>query len=225
MTLARTERAALADLLGTLGPDQPTLCDGWETGDLLAHLLVRERRLDAVLGIFIKPLAGWTARVSAGYRRRTWARQVELFRSGPPAYSPFSWGSLDAKANGMELFIHHEDVRRGQPDWQPRPLDEGTREEVIRMVTSSFVLRALNKTGMPVTARLTDEPHQRDRPLVLVPAENLDIVGAAAGIVVHGGVGEILLWLTGRTAVRIEFEGNPADVAAVRAGEAKPPGR
>ena len=70
MTLAQTERAALADLFTELGPDQPTLCEGWDTGDLLAHLLVRERRMDAAAGVVIKPLAGWTAKVSAGYRNR-----------------------------------------------------------------------------------------------------------------------------------------------------------
>ena len=44
MTLARTERAALADLLVELGPNEPTLCQGWTTADLLVHLQVRERR-------------------------------------------------------------------------------------------------------------------------------------------------------------------------------------
>ena len=47
MNLAKSERAALADLFVTLGPDQPTLCEGWDTKDLLVHLLVRERRPDA----------------------------------------------------------------------------------------------------------------------------------------------------------------------------------
>jgi hypothetical protein len=41
MNLATTERAALADLFVTLGPDQPTLDEGWDTRDLLVHLLVR----------------------------------------------------------------------------------------------------------------------------------------------------------------------------------------
>src|ERR1700710_2758128 len=88
MTLAQTERAALADLFTERGPDQPTLCEGWDTGDLLAHLLVRERRIDAAAGVMIKPLAGWTARVSAGYQKRLWSKQVELYPSGPPAFSP-----------------------------------------------------------------------------------------------------------------------------------------
>src|SRR5690606_1471098 len=43
-TDASRERAALCDLLSRLGPDQPTLCEGWTTRDLAAHLLLRERR-------------------------------------------------------------------------------------------------------------------------------------------------------------------------------------
>ncbi len=216
MTLAQSERAALADLFLELGPDQPTLCQGWETGDLLAHLLVRERRPDAALGVVVKPLAGWAAHVSAEYKKRPWTEQVELLRSGPPPYSPLGWGALDEKANGMEMFIHHEDARRGQPDWQPRELDETTRALLIPMVVSPLVGRGLRKLGVPVTARLTDEPGERERPIILVPAADVDIVGAPQGVIVRGAVAEILLWLSGRSEVRLEFEGDPVGVAAVR---------
>ena len=46
-SLADRERADLADLLGTLGPDAPTRCEGWTTAHLAAHLVVRDRRPDA----------------------------------------------------------------------------------------------------------------------------------------------------------------------------------
>src|SRR5262249_52743320 len=36
------ERAELCDLLDELGPDAPTLLDGWTTRDLAAHLVLRE---------------------------------------------------------------------------------------------------------------------------------------------------------------------------------------
>ncbi len=224
MTLARTERAALADLLAALGPDQPTLCDGWTTTDLLVHLLVRERRPDAVLGMFLPPLAGRLAKVSDGYRRRPFEELIDLLRAGPPGYSPLGWGKVDDKANSMEMFIHHEDARRGQPDWQPRELDETDREQLVPMLTSMLVLRGLRKCGVPVTARLTDEPGQHDRPLVLVPAKRTagddDTPGAAAGgVVLRGTAADILLWLSGRSAVSVELDGDPASVAAVQAGE------
>ena len=44
MTYAQDERAALAALLHETGPDGPTLCEGWQTRDLVAHLVLRERR-------------------------------------------------------------------------------------------------------------------------------------------------------------------------------------
>ena len=53
MTAAQRERSALVDTLRAVGPDAPTLCDGWKTRDLAAHLVVRERRLDATPGIMV----------------------------------------------------------------------------------------------------------------------------------------------------------------------------
>lgn len=41
MSLATTERSAICDAFLAAGPDRPTLCAGWTTRDLLAHLLVR----------------------------------------------------------------------------------------------------------------------------------------------------------------------------------------
>ena len=56
-SLAKRERSALAQTLRTLGPDVPTLCQGWNSFDLLAHLITRETRPDAALGIFIPALS------------------------------------------------------------------------------------------------------------------------------------------------------------------------
>ncbi len=52
------ERAALCDTLDKYGPDAPTLCVGWTTLDLAAHLVAREARSDAALGLVVPPLAG-----------------------------------------------------------------------------------------------------------------------------------------------------------------------
>ena len=63
MTLARDERLALCALLDQTGPQAPTLCEGWTTGDLAAHLVLREHRPDAGAGVMGGPLAGYTRRV------------------------------------------------------------------------------------------------------------------------------------------------------------------
>src|ERR1700744_5490681 len=85
VTNAQQERAALAALLDETGPDSPTLCEGWQTRDLAAHLVLRERRPDAAAGVVGGPLAGHTARVQRQFLDRySYADLVALFRSGPP---------------------------------------------------------------------------------------------------------------------------------------------
>jgi len=224
MTLAQTERAALSDLMAKVGPEQPTLCDGWRTADLLAHLLLRERRMDAALGVVIAPLAWWSTYVAAQYKRLPWIQAVELLRSGPPWWSPLHPGPVDAKVNGMEMFIHHEDVRRAQAGWQPRKLDAPTRDQLLLMATSMLVLRGLRKFRVPVTARLTDEPGEAERPIVLVPSVRAGGPGREQGVVIRGGIAEILLWLTGRTEVHLEFVGDAAVVAKIGSGKRIGPG-
>ena len=125
MNLAKTERAALADLFVTLGPDQPTLCEGWDTQDLLIHLLVRENNPAGAVGQRVELLHGATEKAEADYAKRPWTELVEKYRSGPPGWNPTGWGKLDDLANGGEMFIHHEDARRGQAGWEPRQLDAG----------------------------------------------------------------------------------------------------
>ena len=51
--LDQRERAELSDLLDDLGPDQPTLCEGWTTSAMAAHLVVRERQPLAMPGILV----------------------------------------------------------------------------------------------------------------------------------------------------------------------------
>src|SRR3954470_840918 len=90
------ERAALADLLAELGPDAPTCCAGWDTAHLAAHLVVRDRRPDALPGCgrerLAPRLAAWSPRLenrlrsSAGYRA-----VVDRVRSGPPRWLPMGW--------------------------------------------------------------------------------------------------------------------------------------
>ena len=65
VSYSRDERLALSALLEATGPDAPTLCAGWTTGDLAAHLVLRERLLDAAAGVMGGPLAGYTKRVQS----------------------------------------------------------------------------------------------------------------------------------------------------------------
>src|SRR6202451_241371 len=119
LTLAQQERQTLCDLLVERGSDAPTLCEGWLTADLAAHLVVRERRPDSGPGIVWPRLAGYTDKVRIAARdRSSYEELVELVRTGPPKLlRPF-----DGPMNTIEFFIHVEDVRRAQDAWDPRPL-------------------------------------------------------------------------------------------------------
>jgi uncharacterized protein (TIGR03085 family) len=208
MSVAKRERAALVELLRAVGPDAPTLCEGWTTRDLVAHLLVRERRPDAMPGILLPPLSAYTARVQNTLTTSTqWEDLVEQFASGPPAYSPFKL--LDPVASVHEMFVHHEDVRRAQTGWEPRELDDKTAAAVQRRVP--IVSRAaLSKSMTALPARLT--LRTRD-------GQTVAAVGNGSPVTVTGEPGELLLFAFGRNAVRVEFGGDDVVVAAVRAAK------
>lgn len=201
MSLARTERAALADLFLTLGPDQPTLDEGWDTKDLLIHLLVRENRFDAGVAGLVGPLKGWAEKVNAGYAARPWPDLVTQYRSGPPFWNPMGWGKVDELANGGEMFIHHEDARRGQPEWQPRDYDPATAAALDKMVGSGLTKLMLRKSPVGVLAQL--------------PNRTVTLKAGDPAVTLIGDPGEIILWTSGRTAVHVELTGDDDAVAAL----------
>ncbi|MFE5757031.1 TIGR03085 family metal-binding protein [Streptomyces massasporeus] len=175
-THAKRERLLLADLLETAGPDAATLCEGWTTRDLAAHVVVRERRPDAAGGILIKQLAPRLDKVMAEYTDKPYEELIQLIRTGPPRFSPFSLKPVDEASNIIEFYVHTEDVRRAQPDWSPRDLDpvfqdalwsrlERTARLMGRGVPTGLVLRrpdgqtAVAHRGTPVVT-VTGEPSE-----------------------------------------------------------------
>src|SRR5262245_36890414 len=104
MSFARDERAALCALLDKTGPGAPTLCEGWRTRDLAAHLVIRERRPDAAIGIIAAPMAGHTRRVQESLANRTpFPQVVDMIRVGPPRLSVFSIPRVDELTNLVEF--------------------------------------------------------------------------------------------------------------------------
>ncbi|MEU0626996.1 TIGR03085 family metal-binding protein [Streptomyces sp. NPDC057575] len=122
-THAKRERLLLADLLEAAGPEAPTLCHGWTTRDLAAHVVVRERRPDAAGGILLGALKNRLERVQAEFAAKPYEELIQLIRTGPPRFSPYAVKQVDEAANTVEFYIHAEDVRRAQPDWSRRELD------------------------------------------------------------------------------------------------------
>ncbi|MFV9634823.1 TIGR03085 family metal-binding protein [Mycobacterium neumannii] len=200
MTAAQRERAALVETMREVGPDAPTLCGGWTTRDLAAHLVVRERRLDATPGIMLPALAAYTDKVQRQTAQTDWEELLDKVASGPPLYSPFKL--LDPVANMGEMYIHHEDVRRAQSGWEPRPLDDST----VNALTRSLPLMA-KMTLAKAPARMTLKTPQ---------GKVLATVGKDQPLTIVGEAQELLLFISGRDEVRLDFDGDPATVEAVR---------
>ncbi|HYZ56895.1 MAG TPA: TIGR03085 family metal-binding protein [Streptosporangiaceae bacterium] len=143
MGYARDERLGLCALLDEVGPDALTLCAGWTTRDLAAHLVLREHRPDAGAGIMGGPLASYTDRVQQRLSARTpYEDLVKAIRNGPPRLSLWAIPGMDERANVVEYFVHHEDVRRAAPNSEPRGIGPGLSQVLwSRLQMARFVLR------------------------------------------------------------------------------------
>jgi uncharacterized protein (TIGR03085 family) len=176
-----------------VGPDAPTLCEGWRARDLAAHLVIRERRPDAALGMVAPPLAGYTTRVQHSVRDgQPWERLVERVRTGPPF--PFSLAPVDSVVNTVEFFVHHEDVRRAAPHWTVRPLDD------------DLVSALWNRLGLLGRVLVSRAPVG-----VALEAPGRGVITARAKeprVKVVGEPGELVLWAFGRQrAAEVRYEG------------------
>lgn len=191
-SLSERDRRQLADLLDELGPDAPTRCEGWTTGHLAAHLAVRDRRPDALPGYGLEMfpgaerLGGWSHHLEERLRTSApYARVVDQVRSGPAAWLPMAWPVVARKLNTSEFAIHHEDVRRAQPGWEPRILSRSDQDQ-LWAATGLFTRRAAGRRGLVL--RRSDVPGEEKR------------LGAA-GRTVEGEPMELLLWAAGRRDV------------------------
>jgi uncharacterized protein (TIGR03085 family) len=142
--MSQTERSELCDLALQVGADRPTLCEGWTVKDLVVHLLVREGN-PAAIGIVLPPLAGLTERAYRRAGRTDFPVLVERLRTGPPRLSPYAVPKLDELANTVEYFVHHEDIRRAQAEWEPRTLADDEEKllwSMARTAGKAMVRRA-----------------------------------------------------------------------------------
>jgi uncharacterized protein (TIGR03085 family) len=212
VTNARDERTALCDLLTELGPDQPTLCAGWRTADLAAHLVLREHRPDAGAGVLGGPLAGYTRRVQDRLRAKTpFPRLVELIRTGPPRLSMFAMPGMDERANLVEYFVHHEDIRRAQPDWEPREIGSGIADELWRRLRLARILLRRAPVGIELV-RADPRAAGNGGGRVRITARARTPV-----VTVAGTPAELTLWTMGRSrAAQVRMDGSDADIEALR---------
>jgi uncharacterized protein (TIGR03085 family) len=199
-TLLR-ERAALCDTLGKVGGDAPTLCDGWTTLDLAAHLVAREARSDAALGLVLPgPFARHMQSVMDTHKTRGYDALVAMLRTGPPVMH--RKGPL-ASANCNENFVHHEDVRRAAGEG-PRDLDPELDAVLWRMMGLGARLTKRRVKGAALVLRTPD-------------ARERTVSTSGKAVMLTGTPGELALYLGGRKgAAQVTFEGDPDGIAIVQ---------
>ena len=197
MPLARRERQALCDPALALDAAAPTLCGDWDVTMLLAHLIVREHKPLRSAGITIPALAGLTERAMAkeapGASRR-WSR-----RCRKPPLTPYSLPVVERFTQTLEYVVHHEDLRRAQPGWEPRELPAEDVEELWALVSRSGAYLGRN---LDVPTRIA----RSDRPGTSARFSKGD-----DPVVVTGPVLELVLWAFGRSAVRDVTYDGPGD--------------
>ena len=198
MSLASRERAALCDLFDQVGPDAPTLCEGWDTRDLAAHLHLRETSPLAV-GILVTPLAGAMERRQREMASGDWTELVQRVRT-PPRWSPSSVRVVDDRINGAEYFVHHEDVRRAQPDWSPRDLPDKD-ERALWAILQKMGKQLYRGARVPLVVRRPDGAELMMRP-------------GHPAVVLSGPISELVMHAYGRTDhAQVRVEG-PDDLVA-----------
>ena len=187
MGYSRDERLALCTTLAEVDPDAPTLC------------------------------AGWTARVQRRLAERTpFAELIETIRSGPPRLSLYGLPGLDERVNTVEFFVHHEDVRRGQPEWKPRDLPTGLSDQLWgRLKLARFVLR---KVRVGVEYAREDEPaaDAGGSGDGAAPSYRMPIHRGTPVVTVIGTPAELTLFTAGRRgAAQVRMDGTDTAIQMV----------
>ena len=201
-TFARRERSAICQTLRQLGPDQPTLCQGWSTKDLLVHLIVRENRPDAAVGLFIPFLSSYTDSISKKYTEKSFEDLISIFENGPKSPSPFALPKVDELANTFEFLVHHEDILRAQNEYQPRKFTEEDAKFIWSRFTKSAVF-FMRKVKVGVVAKTDQGTYTLKR--------GNDVV------TISGNIIDLVMFAFGRqNKTEIVFEGNPLAVEKLK---------
>lgn len=201
------ERAELCDLFVAKGPDAPTLCEGWATLDLAAHLVMREHDPRSGLAIMGGDrFSSLETKLMDRARAQGYEALVERLRGGPPLV-PWRLPGLRELLNLNEWFVHHEDVRRagaGAAEPRDRPDLDAALWTMLRR-GSRMMLRKVKGTGVALEAPGFGE----------LPAR-----GDGPSVRLVGGPQELMLYLNGRRSVAaVDVSGPEEALAALDAAD------
>jgi uncharacterized protein (TIGR03085 family) len=182
------ERRELCDLLLQLGPDAPTLCEGWTTADLAAHLVLREH------------FRRWSDAQRAAEKAKGLPAMVARLRAGAPLI-PWRLPRIRDVFNGLEFFIHHEDVRRANGRDPRAPIPD---LEALSWRMVGLSARRLARRIRPYGLELSRPDGAKRR------------YGSGATATLSGPATELVLYLSGRrSSAHVTLAGDADAVAAV----------
>lgn len=174
MTMARAERADLADFLATLSPQDwaaPSLCSKWSVKDVVAHVISYEEL--GTLGLLKRFTKGRIVRANqvgvdefAGLGAE---KLLEFLRDHlQPRGLTAGFGGMIALVDGT---IHHQDIRRALD--RPRSVPADRLERVLGLVPGNPRLGAGRRIrGLRLRANDIDWAHGNG-PEVTGPGEAL----------------------------------------------------
>jgi uncharacterized protein (TIGR03083 family) len=199
MTMARAERADLAEFLATLTPQDwkaPTLCTRWNVKDVVAHVISYEELSTPQL---VKRFAkGWIVRTNQigvdEFASLSPQQLLEFLRGHlQPRGLTAGFGGMIALVDGT---IHHQDIRRALG--RPRTVPADRLERVLHLVPGNPRLGAGRRIrGLRLRAIDVDWAHGNG-PEVTGPGEAL------------------LMAMSGRPAAVADLAGPGLDTLAAR---------
>ncbi|HEX3337118.1 MAG TPA: TIGR03085 family metal-binding protein [Jatrophihabitans sp.] len=217
---AAAERLALSETLRRTGPGAETLCGDWSAAQLAAHLVLRERSVVELLGRLpsrqLRQLA--QRQIDRLVAVEPYERIVDAVAAGPswtdamwpiPTSAIWSLPPVREHANLLEYLVHHEDVRRAAPGWEPRQLPIQTHDAVWnRLATAGRITLRNVGIGLVLVAPSRGEIRTR-----------LARRGAPV-VTVTGDPVELAMFVFGRlTVAGVEYDGAPAEIAAVKGAD------
>jgi len=182
------ERQDLVTTLRAAGPDAPTLCAGWRTRHLAAHLLLRLHHPVQLAAAVLPGSADADTRTSdlaaTATEPEQYQRLLDRFAAPAAPLNPMGWGGN--RLHLVEYVVHHEDVRRATGQPANRDLPQPMQEELWRQLRTF--------------ARLTQARAETGVVLVVPGGPRAVVRRGRRSIAVSGMPVELALYLTGRTA-------------------------
>lgn len=199
MSMARDERADLAEFLATLTPqqwDEPSLCSGWTVKDVVAHMVSYEEL--GTLGLLKRFAKGWIVRANQvgvdEFAGLSGQQLLDFLRAHlQPRGLTAGFGGMIALVDGT---IHHQDIRRALG--RPRRVPADRLVRVLGLVPGNPRIGAGRRIrGLRLRATDVDWEHGRG-PGVTGPGEAL------------------LMAMAGRPAALADLDGPGLDRLAAR---------